>query len=244
MRVRAGVAELADARDSKSRSLYGSVGSTPSSGTNLQRKMRAVAAIGWRGMTCLVACIVLAAGCGRLRDSTDVSSRSDAMVLLDGAQELQYFKNHDSVGRTDSEQISYIITAEYPAEDVVCKVTEHLAKHGWRALRRTHDDSRTPSSFVQGWRQTVNRRGRPDEYHVDLWDAEWVNADGDLLSYSLTYRYPAKGSRDTSRMRIGGLWTPNRLAKVFYPGGVARDGEVPADQPPAIAADRVAQCRF
>ena len=29
---RAGVAELADARDSKSRSLYGSVGSTPSSG--------------------------------------------------------------------------------------------------------------------------------------------------------------------------------------------------------------------
>ena len=195
-------------------------------------------------MTCLVACVVLATGCGRLRDSTDPSSRSDAMILLDDAQELQYFKNHDTVGRAESEQISYIVTAEYPAEDVVCKVTEHLAKHGWRALRRTHDDSRTPSSFVQGWRQTINHRGRPDEFIIDLWDAEWVNADGDLLSYSLTYRSPGKGPRDTSRMRIGGLWTPNRLAKVFYPAGVARDGEVPADQAPAIAADRVAQCRF
>jgi hypothetical protein len=36
----AGVAELADARDSKSRALYGRVGSTPSSGTNFQAVLR------------------------------------------------------------------------------------------------------------------------------------------------------------------------------------------------------------
>ena len=39
VRPRAGVAELADARDSKSRALYGRVGSIPSSGTNLRSRL-------------------------------------------------------------------------------------------------------------------------------------------------------------------------------------------------------------
>jgi len=165
------------------------------------------------------------------------------MVLLDGAQEVKYYRNHGASGREELEGISYLVAAEYPAESVVCRVTTELARAGWQPLRRTHDDSGTTSSFLQGWRVLISRRGSSDEHHVDLWDAEWVNADGDLLSYSLTYRYPSRGAPNRTRMRVGGIRQPARMVSPSDREAIREGGEIPAGHPPHLAPSETAACR-
>ncbi len=194
-----------------------------------------------RGLVTLISFLPFA-GCHRVLDSRDVSSRSKAMLLLDEAREVQYYRNYENTGRIEAEGVSYVVDAEYPAESVICRVTEHLASTGWRPLSRSHDDAGTASSYLKGWRVIINRRDRPDEAHVDLWDAEWVNGDGDLLSYSLTYRYPTRGPRNSSQMRIGAIWTPNRLAERLGGGRAVGNEQVPQGETPRITPELVARC--
>jgi hypothetical protein len=164
------------------------------------------------------------------------------MVLLDGAQEVVYHDNYDPAGRPELEQISYRLDVPFPAADVVCRVSQHLARDGWRPLQRTHDDAATPSSYTQGWRVLINRRGSADEHHVDLWDAEWVNADGDLLSYSLTYRYASAGPANRTRLRVGGMRQPAHTVSPADRAKSAGGGEVAAGEPPRLAPGEPASC--
>jgi hypothetical protein len=196
----------------------------------------------WHRIGTLFIVASVGCGCGRLRDSRDVKKRSPAMVLMDGAQEVVYYDNYDPTGKPELEQISYVLSAPFPADGVICHISQQLAKNGWRPLQRTHDDSGTPSSYVQGWRVIINRRGASDEHHVDLWDAEWVNAEGDQLSYSLTYRYPSRGAANKTRLRVGGIREPASTVSPADRAKNASGGEVPTGQPPHLAPDNVAQC--
>jgi hypothetical protein len=197
----------------------------------------------WHGTrTSLVLLLAGVSGCGRLLDSRDVRKRSSAMVLIEPAEEIVYYDNHDPRGRPELEGISYLVSASYPAAEVICQITQHLASNGWQPLQRTQDDSATPSSYVQGWRVLISRRGSPDEHHVDLWDAEWVNDQGDLLSYSLAYRYPSGGPINRTRLRVGGIRQP---AGTLSPADKARratGGLVPARERPRLAPGEVVQC--
>jgi hypothetical protein len=194
------------------------------------------------GRVALVLTMVASAGCHLLLDSRDVGGRSEAMVLLDGAREVQYYRNHDLRGRQESEGISYVVDAEYPAGDVICRVATQLATNGWRPLSRTHEDLGTESSYLKGWRVIINRRNRSDEAHVDLWDAEWVNDDGDLLSYSLTYRYPTRGARNSSQMRVGAIRTPKWLAEQMERGRATTSERIPPGRGPRVTPDLAAEC--
>ena len=193
--------------------------------------------------TLLVVASVGASGCGRLRDTRDVNKRSSAMVLIDGAQEIVYYDNYGPTGRPELEQISYVLAASFPAVGVICSISRQLAKEGWRPLQRTHDDTGTPSSYMQGWRVIISRRGSAEEHHVDLWDAEWVNAEGELLSYSLTYRYPSRGPANRTRLRVGGIRQPAAVVSAADRARSVRGGEVPAGELPRIAPGDLAQCQ-
>jgi hypothetical protein len=159
------------------------------------------------------------------------------MVLLADATEVQYFRNHDLSGREESEQISYIVSSTFPSTPAICRIVADLRQAGWRPLRRVADDARTASSYAQGWRVLINRKGRPDEAHVDLWDAAWVNQSGDYLAYSLTFRYPTRGPRNATRMRVGALRTPASLVKAFRmsTGELIAEGETPRTSPTQVA---------
>jgi hypothetical protein len=185
---------------------------------------------------------VATSGCGRGRDSRDVGKRSSAMVLVDGAREVVYYDNHDPTGRPELEQISYLLDAPFPAAGVICYVSRQLAKDGWRPLPRTRDDVGTTSSYVQGWRVIISRKGSSDEHHVDLWDAEWVNAEGDLLSYSLTYHYPSHGPANRGRLRVGGIREPAARVSPADRARSASGGTLAAGQPPHVAPGEVARC--
>jgi hypothetical protein len=191
---------------------------------------------------CLVVFGICAVACGRLRDSRDISKRSSAMVLLDGAREVQYFDNYDVTGRPEQELISYVVDEAFPATSAICHLTRQLKEAGWRATSRTDDDSGTPSSYLEGWRVIMSRRGSPDEHHVDLWDAGWVNTDGDVLSYSLTYRYPSAGPANRTRLRVSGIRQPAHSVVLTSRAASLRGALVAADVPPRIAPDEVARC--
>jgi hypothetical protein len=196
-----------------------------------------------RGSKLVIPCLLAAAGCGRLLDTRNPSRRSDAMVLLDGAREVTYYRNHEANGREELEGISYLVDAEFPAERVICQVTAALARSGWRPLRRIRDDRATPSSFLQGWDVIISRRGSSDEHHIDSWTAEWMNSDGDVLSYSLAYRYPSRGAPNRTRMRIGGLREPARRISPSDRERIRQGGEIPAGQAPHLTPVTAATCR-
>jgi hypothetical protein len=198
-------------------------------------RLRAVAT----GLVVFILCVV---GCGRLRDSRNVSKRTRAMVLLGGASEIQYFDNYDPAGRPEQELISYMIDEPFPAASAICRITQDLKDAGWRPLSRTDDDSSTPSSYVEGWRVIMSRRGTADEHHVDLWDAAWVNAGGDLLSYSLTYRYRSSGPVNTTRLRVSGIRQPANSVVLSSRAASLRRAVVMPDVGPRIAPNEVAKC--
>jgi hypothetical protein len=185
--------------------------------------------------------LAVSVGC-RERDSRDVSRRTPAMVLVEPAEELQYFDNYDPSGQPELEMIRYRVTAAYPAREVICRVTRDLATSGWRPLKRVMDDNGTPSSFMNGWRVINSRKGRPDEHHVDLWDAAWTNDLGDLLSYSLTYRYPAAGPVDRSRLGVGAIRTPAATIGERERSRIDSAGIVAADESPRLTEHESANC--
>lgn len=164
------------------------------------------------------------------------------MVLLGGAREVQYFDNYDPTGRPEQELISYIIDEPFPATSAICRVTQQLKDAGWRPLSRTDDDTSTPSSYVHGWRVIISRSGTPEEHHVDLWDAAWANAEGDLLSYSLTYRYPSSGPENTTRLRVSGIRQPADSVVLSTRAPSLRRAVVTPDVGPRITPNEVAQC--
>jgi hypothetical protein len=188
--------------------------------------------------TFVIALAVASWGCGP-RNSTDVTKRSPAMVLIEPADEIHYYDNYDERGRPELEGISYLVTATYPAGGVICEITQHLAKHGWRPLQRLHNDVATPSSYVDGWH--VRSSGTGGSEHIDGWDAEWVNDQGDLLGYTLGYRYPV-GSVDRTRMRISGIRTPAAYVTSRDLAATAKGGEVPAGEPPHYAPGDPVEC--
>jgi len=190
----------------------------------------------------MLAIAVVVAGSGCNRNSTDVRKRSPAMVLIEPASELVYYDNYDERGRPELEGISYLVTAPYPAAEVICEITQHLAKNGWRPLQRIHNDVAPPSSYVEGWRVRISGKGLANEQHLDAWDAEWVNDQGDLLSYTLAYGYPAGGPVDRISMRIGGIRTPAAYVTSPNRAATARGGEVPAGEPPHLAPGEPVQC--
>lgn len=172
--------------------------------------------------------------CGRMRDSRDVDDRSPAMVLLPDATDVQYFLNHDEWGGEESEQLYYEIASEFPSAEAICRIAADLKQAGWRPLQRV--DNRTESSFTQGWRVNNDTAAKA---HIDLWDAPWTNQSGDHLSYSLTYRYPANGPRDTTSMRVGAYRTPAHLVKIFK---MSIGDSIPDIVPPRISPTEIAEC--
>jgi hypothetical protein len=186
----------------------------------------------------VIAAAMVAVGCGRILDSRDPDRRSPSMVLLEGATGVTYYLNHDGAGHEELEGLTYQVSVPYPGAKAICAVTASLAKEGWRPIARLNDDTGTPSSHLEGWR---GRTRRSDGYHIDGWDAEWVNDRGEELSYSFTYGYPSRGTPDRSHMQIGGIRTPARYAS-RKSRGAGPPGTIPSNVPPHASPAETIQC--
>jgi hypothetical protein len=190
-----------------------------------------------RAIGAVAAAMVLAVGCGRIRDSRNPDRRSPSMVLLDGATGVTYYLNHDGAGHEELEGLTYHVSVPYPGAKAICAVTAALARDGWRPIARLNDDTGSLSSHLQGWRV----RTRSDGFHIDGWDAEWVNDKGEQLSYSFTYGYPSRGTPDRSNMQVGGIRTPARYAS-RRSRGAGPAGTIPNNVPPHASQMETIQC--
>jgi hypothetical protein len=88
-----------------------------------------------------------------------------------------------------TDQLSYQIEVEYPAVSIVSCISTQLAEKGWRPLKEDYWNPGLPSSHVRGWTQFVDASVHP-EATVDQWAAQWENAAGNLVWYSMRYVYP------------------------------------------------------
>ena len=167
------------------------------------------------------------------------------MILLDGAQEVDYNRRHEISGVEQIEGLSYFIDAEFPAERVICHLTTELARAGWRALGRKVDYNGPYSSWREGWRAMPNILwvdGATVEHQLDRWHAEWVNTEGDLLSYELYYQYPKAGPVNRKRVHVNGVRMP-AWRMTSQEREEIRAEAVPAGQPPHLTATTTASCR-
>jgi hypothetical protein len=141
-------------------------------------------------------------GCSRVTHEV-TSLHSDALVVCPGAKQTNWVKFEGT------DQLSYQIEVEYPASSIVSCISAQLKEKGWRPLQEDYWNPGLPSSQVRGWTQFFNPTARP-EATVDQWAAQWENAAGDVVWYSLRYVYPPG---DRHRLAVNAGLIPANIAK-------------------------------
>jgi len=141
-------------------------------------------------------------GCARGAHQ-DTPRHAEALIVCPGAKQANWLKFEGS------DQLSYQIEVEYPASSIVSCISTQLREKGWRPLQEDFWNPGLPSSHVRGWTQSVDATVHP-EATVDAWVAQWENEAGDIVWYSLTYKYPP-GDRYSLTVHAG--FVPASIAK-------------------------------
>ena len=141
----------------------------------------------------LLSTLAVCASCGR--SHREMSTHPEALVVYPGATRVVYAKWQGT------DQLSYQVAVEYPAESVLSYISEQLKTKNWRVLVDDYWNPRLQSSQVRGWTQFADATVNP-EATVDQWLGEWQNQGGDVAWYSLQYRYPP-GDRQTLVVQAG-----------------------------------------
>lgn len=108
-----------------------------------------------------------------------------------------------------SDQLSYQVKVEYPANSILSCISKALKETGWRPLRDDYWNPGLPSSHVRGWTQFADATVPPTAT-VDQWVAQWEDKTGNIAWYVLRYRYPP-GDRCTLTVYAG--FVPADIAK-------------------------------
>jgi len=131
----------------------------------------------------------------RQRASQDVAHHAQALVVFPGAKAAKW------VNFGDTDQLSYQVQIEYPANGVVSYISDQLQGMGWRPLEEDYWNPGLPASQVRGWTHFVDATVHPPAT-VDAWAGQWQNHTGDLVWYDLRYSYPP-GDRYTLSVHAG-----------------------------------------
>ncbi len=134
-------------------------------------------------------------------------SRPEALVVVIGARNVQFF-----AGANEGLGVAYLLTDEYPARKTRGQISSRLRKLGWVPLKRNWLNPELPSSHEAGWQDFPDPMGKPPRY-VYQWGAQWQDATGNLVAYSLRYEYPLGGPRDLHTLSVNGAWFPAASVK-------------------------------
>jgi hypothetical protein len=134
-----------------------------------------------------------------------------ALIVLPGAKDVHY----GSLAGT--KQVRYQLNVEYPAKATLTELSKRLAKQGWEPLKNDFLSPSQPSSHVKGWWYFIDATHKPNE-DVQRWLAEWKNADGDVVTYNLEYRWPVGSTPDFDKLQVYGIYISKDLAKKWTKG--------------------------
>lgn len=147
-----------------------------------------------------------------------------AFFIPDGARDVEHQE------RQGIHEVTYEVDALYPASPFLCELAQHLDQRQWRGLREDALNARSESSLVSGWGDYGDGTRKP-ETHVHSWNAQWRNHGGDLLSYGLTYEYPAKAKPELTTLKVFAVIWP---ATVVRSQLGSRADELPALMMPVL----------
>jgi len=116
----------------------------------------------------VVVALALALAPGCRKKFTTPSQSSPELIALLGAE------NVNASGDT----VAYDLDVPYPAREEIGIIADHLRHRGFHPLQQ--------SDYVRGWSDFTNQG-----QHIYQWMGAWRNKGGDLVNYTLQYRYPA-----------------------------------------------------
>ncbi len=122
------------------------------------------------------------------------------------AKEIKHAKD---VG---ADKVSYKVQTDYPADDVISFISKELKGKGWEPLREDYLNPGVPSSHVRGWTEFSDSTTHP-ETHVHQWLAQWENDAGDIVWYTLQYRYPKGRAPSLDVLDVIAAYIPAKVAK-------------------------------
>jgi len=111
------------------------------------------------------------------------SQRPPALIVVEGSRNVS---EHSFPGDPEKILVKYEIKAPYPATALVEEIRTKLEKSGWKALPRESISAVYPSGLRVGWRNHVNALPPPATQSF-VWNAQWRDADGDVVAYTLLY---------------------------------------------------------
>ena len=155
---------------------------------------------------------------------------SDDLIVYPGASDMH------SATTGGVERLHYQLRAAYPPKAIVEQIARQLAKRGWRPLRNNFFNRDQLSEYVRGW--VEYRSGTPAQGPILFtcrWWSQWVNDDGEVLDYSLSYTSPSEVFENRVVLDVsvikGNVNTVGDLAGIPR-NSTQRLHELPAGTPP------------
>ena len=107
------------------------------------------------------------------------------LVIVEGAQKIR------SGGNRSFARLTYELTTPYPAAVVISTISRHLSAEGYRPLKNNWFNRDDTSEYERGWVQYIGVPApKAKGQFICRWWAQWRNAKGEIVDYSLTYTSP------------------------------------------------------
>jgi hypothetical protein len=92
--------------------------------------------------------------------------------------------------RNGVRQVEFELEELFPASRFICATLSHLDRRRWRALPRSFLNPDVESDLAKGWGSGHSAPPNGPATPIVMWQADWINGDGTLLTYVLAYRSP------------------------------------------------------
>jgi hypothetical protein len=149
-----------------------------------------------------------AQACTRASERPSPGPDPPVLLVLPGASNVQR-KTLDG-----TEAIQYELDFRFPAAGPIDAILRHMAKRGWKPLKKDWLNSDIPTSYVRGWTDYDDRSVTP-AVHRYAWSCSWENGKGDVAKYGLLYTHPETGRAPLSRALVyGSIMTAHTVEQV------------------------------
>jgi hypothetical protein len=156
----------------------------------------------------VVGTLAAASGCAETSHTGDRAKPPGELIVYDTASQVHRVSRPD--GRYE---LTYELHMEYPAEAVVARIRATLPPDTWHPLTSDWLNPGNPSGYSHGWSDILDGTQAPST-RVDVWNAEWRDAAGNLVIYSLRYVSELsgadrrRGGPDNAQLKVTARFVP------------------------------------
>jgi hypothetical protein len=86
--------------------------------------------------------------------------------------------------RMGIDELTYKVSARFPADDVIAWISDKLANEGWKQLNYDFMNS----YYVKGWEEFL--KGPKSTSCIHQWTGDWQDASGNVIRYIFRYERP------------------------------------------------------